>query len=62
MTELFPAKCHYAILHSGGSVWTGFINLAASVNTISENEVYQTQFCDEITVKFVENAGKVMKW
>jgi hypothetical protein len=32
------------------------------MNTISENEVYQTQFCEEVTVKFVENAGKMMKW
>jgi hypothetical protein len=31
------------------------------MNTISENEVHQTQFC-EVTVKSVENAGKVMKW
>jgi hypothetical protein len=29
------------------------------MNTISENEVYQTQFCEEVTVKFVENAGKL---
>jgi hypothetical protein len=33
-----------------------------SMKTISENELYQTQFCEEVTVKFVENAGKVTKW
>jgi hypothetical protein len=33
-----------------------------SVNTISEHEVYQTQIREEVTVKFVENGGKVMKW
>jgi hypothetical protein len=37
-------------------------SLAPSVNTISENKVHQTQFCDEVTMKFVENAGKVIKW
>jgi hypothetical protein len=26
------------------------------------HEVYQTQFREEVTVKFVENAGKVTKW
>jgi hypothetical protein len=36
--------------------------LAPSVNTVSENEVYQTQFCEEVTLKFVENAGNVTKW
>jgi hypothetical protein len=32
------------------------------MNTLSENEVHQTQFPEEVMVKFVENAGKVMKW
>jgi hypothetical protein len=32
------------------------------MKTISENEVYQTQFHEEVTMKFVENAGKVTKW
>jgi hypothetical protein len=32
------------------------------MNTISENEVYQTQFLEEVTMKFVENAGKMTKW
>jgi hypothetical protein len=32
------------------------------VNTISENEVYQTQVREEVTLKFVENARKVTKW
>jgi hypothetical protein len=31
------------------------------MNTISENEVYHTEFREEVTVKFVENAGKVTK-
>jgi hypothetical protein len=35
---------------------------APSLNTISKNKVYQTQFREEVTVKFVKNAGKVMKW
>jgi hypothetical protein len=32
------------------------------MNTISEKEVYQTQFREEMTMEFVENAGKVTKW
>jgi hypothetical protein len=36
--------------------------LSPSMKTISKNEVYQTQFCWEATMKFVENAGKVTKW
>jgi hypothetical protein len=32
------------------------------VNTISENEVYETPFHEEVTVEFVQNAGKVTKW
>jgi hypothetical protein len=39
-----------------------YASSAPSVNTISENEVYQTQFREEVTVKYVENAGKVTKW
>jgi hypothetical protein len=31
-------------------------------HTIVENEVYQTQFHEEVAMKFVENAGKVTKW
>jgi hypothetical protein len=26
------------------------------------NEVYQTQLCEQVTVKFVGNARKVTKW
>jgi hypothetical protein len=33
-----------------------------SVNTISEYEVLKTQFREKVTVKFVENAGKMTKW
>jgi hypothetical protein len=32
------------------------------MNTISKSEAAQTQFHEEVTMKFVENAGKVMKW
>jgi hypothetical protein len=35
---------------------------APSVNTISANEVYQTKFREEVTIKLMENAGKVTKW
>jgi hypothetical protein len=38
-----------------------YASSAPSVNTISENEIYQTQFREEVTMKFVENAGKVTK-
>jgi hypothetical protein len=31
------------------------------MNTISKNEVYETQFHEEVAVKFEENARKVMK-
>jgi hypothetical protein len=34
---------------------------APSVNTISENKVCQTQFFEEMTLKFVKNAGNVTK-
>jgi sugar (pentulose or hexulose) kinase len=43
---------------------TQFIKCVAidtCVNTISENEVFQTQFREEMTVKFVKIAGKVRK-
>ena len=33
--------------------------LAPSVHTISETQVHQTQFHEEVTVKFEKNAGKV---
>jgi hypothetical protein len=35
--------------------------VAIDTSTISENEVFQTQFHEEVTVKFVENA-EVTKW
>jgi hypothetical protein len=31
------------------------------MNTISENEVYQIKFLAEVTLKFMENAEKIMK-
>jgi hypothetical protein len=39
-----------------------YVTSAPSVNTIPQNEVYQTQFCEEVTVILLENAGKVTKW
>jgi uncharacterized protein YwlG (UPF0340 family) len=36
-------------------------HLQHRVNTIFENKVYQTQFREEVTVTFVENAGEVTK-
>jgi len=55
MIELFPAKCCDEILRCGGSVWAGVV----MNHTISETQVHQTQFREEVTVKFEENGGKV---
>jgi hypothetical protein len=66
--------CHEASLHHLRKVKS--TELSVNLNILSSsvsnfgtqrehnlrNEVYQTQYREDVTVKFVENAGKVTKW
>jgi hypothetical protein len=62
MIEFFPAKCD-EILRYGGSVWADIVMKHHNIPAkhISENEVYQTQFREEVALKFVESTGKMTK-